>query len=158
MTVEFTEGHIDFINDMLAKQDMEHKEQFATLMGRFEDGRLIVDDCELWSSKDLNQTEVSVTPISDSHWDKIGFNMNAKNCDFIITLHTHPEWFGTNRTGLDLSDQTAFKHWTRNFEDFGKICINGIVTRSDSILLTYYSREDDKFVDVSYEMRDFKRK
>ena len=91
MKVIFTEGHIDAIKDMLAKQEAEQLEQFATMIGKCDSNDcLVVESFELWDNSKLNQTETTVQPNSDAMWDTIAFNMDSQNCDFIITLHTHP--------------------------------------------------------------------
>lgn len=155
MKVIFTEGHIDAIKDMLAKQEAEQLEQFATMIGKCDSNDcLVVESFELWDNSKLNQTETTVQPNSDAMWDTIAFNMDSQNCDFIITLHTHPEYYGTNPSDeIDESDTQAFKHWTQNFDDFGgRICLNGIVTRRDGLLLTYYNKVTKRFLDIDYEM------
>lgn len=160
MKVIFTEGQIDAISGMLAKQEKENLEQFATMIGKYaSDDCLVVESFELWDNSKLNQTQTTVQPNSDAMWDAIAFNMESQNCDFIITLHTHPEFYGTNPSGvIDESDTQAFKHWTQNFENFGeRICLNGIVTRRDGLLLTYYNKDTEKFVDVDYEMEHSKK-
>lgn len=160
MKVIFTEGHIDAISDMLAKQEEEQLEQFATMIGKYDNNDcLVVESFELWDNSKLNQTQTTVEPNSDTLWDAIAFNMESQNCDFIITLHTHPESYGTNPSGvIDENDTQAFKHWTQNFEDFGgRICLNGIVTRRDGLLLTYYNKIIKRFVDVDYEMVPIKK-
>lgn len=157
--VVFTEGHLEGISEMIIKSQNEKQEQFATMIGKSnENGDLEVEDFEIWDSKDLEQTQTTVTPISDKHWETIGFNMNAKNCDFIVTMHTHPEFYGTNPRGLDKYDVQTFKKWTKNFENFtGRICINGIVTERDGILLTYYNKDLDEFKKIEYEIIQSKK-
>ena len=154
MKVIFEEKFINAMLDMLEKQEREHLEQFATMTGNMTDEGLTVENFELWDNSLLEQTETTVTPSSDTMWDSIGENMNAKQEDFIITLHTHPENYGTNPTGkLDSSDTKAFKDWTKNFNDFGhRICINGIITGKNGLLLTYYVPENDKFNVVEYQV------
>lgn len=155
MKVIFTEGHIDAIRSMLAKQEAEQLEQFATMIGKFDSNdSLVVESFELWDNSKLIQTETTVQSNSDAMWDTIAFNMESQKCDFIITLHTHPEYYGTNPNDvIDESDTQAFKHWTQNFDDFGgRICLNGIVTKRDGLLLTYYNKATERFLDVDYEM------
>lgn len=154
MKVIFDEKDIQLIVDMLVKQEQEHLEQFATIMGKYTNDGLVTEHFEIWDNSLLEQTRTTVTPASQKMWNAIGENMKMKNADFLITLHTHPEEYGTNPTGrLDSSDTKAFKDWTQNFDDFSnRICINGIVTGKDGLLLTYYNKEKDNFITIPYEV------
>ena len=154
MKVIFDESDIQFIVAMLEKQEQEHLEQFATIIGRYTNDGLLTEHFEIWDNSSLEQTRTTVTPSSDKMWFAIGENMKMKNADFLITLHTHPEEYGTNPTGqLDSYDAKTFKNWTQKFDDFGnRICINGIVTGRDGLMLTYYNKEKDNFKIIPYEV------
>ena len=93
--VIFNNGHFELMADMVIKGKEEKKEQFATAMGKIdESGNLKVEDFGIWDNSLLSQSETTVSPKSQKKWDSIAFNIKSKNTDFIITLHTHPEWYG----------------------------------------------------------------
>lgn len=160
--VIFNNGHFELMADMVIKGKEEKKEQFATAMGKIdESGNLKVEDFDIWDSSLLSQSETTVSPKSQKKWDSIAFNIKSKNTDFIITLHTHPEWYGTNPYGLDETDKKTFKSWTKMFNDFdnnsGVICINGIVADNGGLLLTVYDEKTNRFIPIKYKINERSR-
>ena len=133
----------------------ERKEQFATILCRtaiddygFE--YLIADDFQIWPSENLEQSEVFVSPKS---WDWVTSNILTKNkaddyhISTVVSLHTHPEWFGTDRN-LDADDTETFKIWTQAFRNAGIDMINGIVSSNGGLKLYRYNSETDTFDNI----------
>lgn len=153
--LQLNNGQFDLITDMVIKQNKEKKEQFATILCKTiidDDGFecLIAEDFQQWPEENLEQTEVSVSPKS---FDWVNSNILNKNraTDYhistIVSLHTHPEWFGSDRS-LDADDTETFKIWTQAYRNAGIDMINGIVSSNGSLKLYRYNSDTDCFENV----------
>lgn len=155
MNIKMNEAQFDLVVEMILRQQEERKEQFATLIGKIDsDMNLDVDMFDIWSEDMLNQTETSVEPKEEKNWDWVLYNIKQKNCDFIITLHTHPEWFGSQI--LDATDSQTFKEWSNFFQEQMNevICINGIAAENGGLMFIIYDKKTDKFTRVDYQVEN----
>lgn len=153
--IQLNDRQFDLVAEMVLQQNKERKEQFATILCKSvidDDGFecLVAEDFQCWPSDNLEQTESSVSPKS---WDWVTFNILNKNkaTDYhisaIVSLHTHPNWFGVNEN-LDDDDAQTFKMWTQAFRNAGIDMINGIVSSNGSLKLYRYEQRTDSFENV----------
>ena len=153
--LNINDAQFDCITDMVLKQNKLKKEQFATMLCKTvvdEHGFevIVADSFDEWPSENLEQTEVSVEPKS---WDWLNYNLLEKNKSFdyhistVVSLHTHPDWFGTERE-LDSDDTHTFKIWTQAYRDAGIDMINGIVSSNGYLKLYRYNADTDSFDNV----------
>lgn len=153
--MQLSDGQFDLVTEMVCQQNKERKEQFATILCKSvidDDGFecLVADDFQCWPSDNLEQTEGSVSPKS---WDWVTANILNKNkaADYqistVVSLHTHPSWFGTNEN-LDDDDTQTFKMWTQAFRSARIDMINGIVSSNGSLKLYRYDQRTDSFENV----------
>lgn len=159
--MQLSNGQFDLVTEMVLQQKRERKEQFATILCKSvidDDGfeYLVADDFQYWPSNNLEQTEGSVSPES---WDWVTANILSKNkaADYristVVSLHTHPGWFGTNGN-LDATDTQTFKMWTQVFRSVGIDMINGIVSSNGSLKLYRYDQRTDSFENVICQVED----
>ena len=155
--IELNKSMTQMIFIMNEKQKNEKKEQFATGYGKIKKGNLVLDTFEEWPDElfDL-RTETSIT-IKDGAWDWVITNMENKEADFIITLHTHPEWYGTNQP-LDNDDYTTFKDWDEYFKNNylrdNIININGIYSNNGGLKFYLYDEKSKDFMNVDFDVNE----
>jgi|GEM_PF-6945896 len=152
MNIKINESQFDLVVDMIQNQSTNNKEQFATLIGKIDnDSNLDVESFEIWPEHLLEQTETSVEPKENS-WNWVLYNMASQNCDFVVTLHTHPEWFGSEV--LDETDAETFKQWSNFFEEKmnNVICINGIVAQNGGLMFVIYDKNTNEFKKVGCQV------
>ncbi len=152
MNIKINESQFDLVLDMIQNQSTSKKEQFATLIGKIDnDSNLDVESFEIWPDHLLEQTETSVEPKENS-WNWVLYNMVSQNCDFVVTLHTHPEWFGSQI--LDETDAETFKQWSNFFEEKmnNVICINGIAAQNGGLMFVIYDKNTNRFEKVGCQI------
>ena len=153
--VIFNEAITDVFFRMTEKQEKEKKEQFGTGYGRIVNGQFVLDCFEEWPEYLFDSRSEGSIVIKDKAWDWVFFNMEMKQADFIFTLHTHPEWYGSNRP-LDANDTETFKQWSEYFrKDYKRddiININGIMALNGGLHLHGYDNTSDRFFEVGYEV------
>ncbi len=162
--VIFNDSMLDIIFSMTDKQVSEKKEQFATGYGRINSGELVIESFEEWPDYLFNSRTESFIDIGKNSWKWVLQNMADKDADFVLTLHTHPEEYGTNHP-LDEYDFETFKAWDKFFQDdFNEyvnesgghykniININGIMAKNGGLKLYIYDEKENRFTNVDYDI------
>ena len=157
MKVIFNESMYEELLLMGKLQERDQKEQFATGYGRIMTDEnnnevLCLDTFERWPEYILGpRTAGSIEEIPPESWSWLLENMKTKKADFVITIHTHPSGYGTNRP-LNGTDKKTFIAWTdyfaNQFEIPSIININGIFSQNGGLKLYRYDLQTKIFESV----------
>lgn len=157
MKVIFNRSMYGVLLDMDKSQESDQKEQFATGYGRIMTDKnnnkvLCLETFERWPENILGpRTAGSIEEIPSESWSWLFKNMKTKNADFVITIHTHPSGYGTNRP-LDGTDEETFIAWTDYFANYFEISslinINGIYSQNGGLKLYWYDLQKKIFEPV----------
>lgn len=147
--VYFNQSTIDVILDMIYRQESEGKEQFATGFGKIRNGQFVLDCFQDWPDYLFEDRTAGSIITKENAWDWVLKNIDTKDADFVLTMHTHPSWYGVNRP-LNQYDEDTFRTWSELFRTrLGNvICINAIVSHGQKMKLYFYNHEKNSFTEL----------
>lgn len=153
MRVIFNQSMYNVIIEMGKRQETEKQEQFGTGYGQIrldENGEevLYLDTFESWPREILGASASDSIEISQEAWGWVLENMYSKDANFLVTIHTHPEWYGTDRN-LNTTDRETFESWSNFFSSQYKIPdlinINGIYSPNGGLRLYIFDKKTREF-------------